>query len=881
MSVGSRLRPSVLVAREQLAEGRRQLRQQHDRGLDGVKACARFTSQVDSAITRLYEAALADRPDQEAVELRERVSLVAHGGYGRRQQAPYSDVDMMLLYAGKIDNSIADFARRLTQDIFDVGIQLGQSVRTVAQAVQMARTEAQIGTSLIESRLLLGSSHEYDRYMDQFRALVERSKGRMGRDFIAERRIERQQYGETVYLLEPNVKRSRGGLRDIHLLRWLWFLRCGVADFDRLHGIGVLSKFDHRRLISSQTFLLRVRNEMHFHAGEACDMLTRAEQVRLAQYFQYRGRQGILPVEQFMRDYFHHANHVWQLAHRLSELVTPPSRVNRVFGPVLGYTTKDGYHIGRREVSATAKAIARLERRLEEVLRLVELARTEEKRISQDSWYFVYRTAPQYSHNLSQEGKDTFLKLLERSERLGELLRRLLELGVLEKIIPEFTHARCLLQFNQYHKYTVDEHSIRAVEEATHFAERNDALGEAYVHLQDKRILHLALLIHDLGKGFEEDHSEVGRRIAQQTAARLELSPENAETLEFLVHKHLLMSHLAFRRDTTQQQLVARFAEEVGTPIRLQLLALVSCADLAAVGPGVLNSWKVEVLFQLYRRTLRLLTPDRPAVEDRNEKARRATLALFTQPEREDAWFDRQLDTIPEAIIARRSPEEVLDVLRRLRKLDPRGGTAWANYLSETDTVEFFGAIDQGAGRAIFSSMAGALTAQGMQILSAETYTLADDMLLLHYVAQDPDYPGEPPPARMAEVSRVLMASIDRDEPPTFRKVWGHDQHEANAALSNLPNEVRIDTQLSDECAIVEVFTIDRRGLLYRLARALHDLGLIIRFAKIGTYLDQVVDVFYVTERDKTKPLSDERLMEIRSRLFDVIGGSGAQAANK
>jgi [protein-PII] uridylyltransferase len=872
MPPGARLRPSVLAAREQLAEGREQLRQQHDRGLDGVKVCARFTTQVDGAIARLYDAALADRPEKEAAELRERVAVIAHGGYGRRQQAPFSDVDMMVLYGGKLDDTITEFARRFTQDIFDVGIQLGQSVRTVSQAVQMARTEPQIGTSLVESRLMLGSSAEFERYIQQLRTMADRNKMRLGRDFISERRKERLQYGETVYLLEPNMKRSRGGMRDIHLLRWLWFLRCGVADFDRLHDMGVLSKFDHRRLMTSQLFLLRLRNEMHFHAGEACDLLSRAEQVRLAEYMQYRGRQGLLPVEQFMRDYFHHTNHVWQLAHRLSELMQPESRVERVFGPVLGYTTQDGYHIGRRVISATAKAMARLELHLEDVLRLVQLARSEEKRISQDTWYFVYRTAPQYTNLLTKDTAEKFLKLLDTPERLGELLRRLLELGVLEKIIPEFSHARCLLQFNQYHKFTVDEHSIRAVEEATHFGERKDTLGDAYIHLEDKRMLHLALLIHDLGKGYEEDHSEVGRRIAASTAERFGLSEEDTETLKFLVHKHLLMSHLAFRRDTSQPELIARFAEEVGTPERLQLLALVSCADLAAVGPGVLNNWKVEVLFQLYRRTLRLLTPDRPLHEVRHDDARQAVRAIFTDDEHNDSWFARQLDALPESILVPRSAEEVLETLRKLRALPERGGTAWAAYLPETDTVEYFGAIDQGVGRAIFSSMAGALSSQGMQILSAETNTLADDLLLLRYVAHDPDYPGAPPAQRMESVCEALVASIDNDEPPTFRKVWGHDQQEASAALTNLPNEVRLDTQASEECAIVEVFTIDRRGLLYRLARALHDLGLLIRFAKISTYLDQVVDVFYVTERDGTKPQSEPRQSEIRSRLLEVIG---------
>jgi [protein-PII] uridylyltransferase len=876
MAVTARLRPSVLAAREQLAEGREQLRKQHDRGVDGGKVCAKLTSLIDSAMIRLYDAALADLSERDAMELRERVALVAHGGYGRRQQAPYSDVDMMLLYNGKVDVLVVDFARRLTQDIFDVGVQLGQSVRTPAQAVQMAREEAQVGTSLIESRLLIGSPAVNQTFVDSFKAMILKRRPTLARDFIAERRTERVQYGETVYLLEPNVKRSRGGLRDLHLLRWLWFLRCGVADFDWLYDMGVLSKFDHRRLISSQQFLLRVRNEMHFHANEACDLLSRAEQVRLAEYLQYRGKQGLLPVEQFMRDYFHHTKHVWHLAHRLMEIIQPPSRVSRMFGPMLGYTTKDGYHIGRQEVSATTAALARLEHHVDEVLRLVDLARNEGKRIAQDTWYFVYRTAPQYSSEISSDTAQKFLKILSNPERLGELLRRLHEMGVLEKIIPEFAHARCLLQFNQYHKFTVDEHSIRAVEEATRFSERQDALDEAYTHLRNKRMLHLVMLLHDLGKGYEEDHSEVGRRIARSNAERLGLPQDEAELLEFLVHKHLLMAHLAFRRDTSQPQLVAKFAQDIGTPDRLELLALVSCADLAAVGPGVLNNWKVEVLFELYRRALRMLTSDHGlGPEDGVEAARSAVSTALTEGERSDRWFERQLEALPEEFVVRRNPVETAAILQRLCKLPARGGTAWATYLPETDTVEFFAGIDQGIGRAIFSSMAGALTSQGMQILSAETSTLADDMLLLRYVANDPDYPGAPPEHRLNTVCEALVAAIDSDQPPTFRTVWGGDQREADAALTNLPNEVRIDTQFVDDCAIVEVFTIDRRGLLYRLARALHDLGLIIRFAKIGTYLDQVVDVFYVTERDGAKPQAEGRIEEIRARLFEVIGPQG------
>jgi [protein-PII] uridylyltransferase len=871
MASGSRLRPSVLDVREQLATGRQLLREHHDRGMDGVRVCGRLTSLVDGAIGRLYDAFLAELSEAEAHELRQRAALVAHGGYGRRQQAPYSDVDLMLLVEGKAGTLVTKLAARLTQDICDVGIQLGQSMRTVNQAIELARTDPQIGTSLIESRLLLGSPAVYERFGDALSAMIQRRGPALCRAFIAARRDERLHYGETVYLLEPNVKRSRGGLRDLQLLRWLWLIKCGAGDPERLHNMGVLSKFDYRRLISAQNFVLRVRNEMHFHSADACDALTRSEQLRLAEYFQYRGAKGMRPVEQFMRDYFHHTNHVWHLVNRLSELVQPASRMSKVLEPMFGRTTDDDYHVGR-EVSATSRAMARLAQHPEEALRLVDLARQEEKRIAQDTWYFVYRTAPQYSNEPTPKLAASFLEIMANPERLGELLRRLHGLGVLEKIIPEFSHARSLLQFNQYHKYTVDEHCIRAVEEVTQFAQREDALGGVYRSLKDKRTLHLALLLHDLGKGYDEDHSEVGREIARRAAERLGLPHGEAQTLEFLVHRHLLMSDLGLKYDTTRPELVARFAKEVGSHVHLDMLYLITCADLAAVGPGVLNSWKVEVLSELYRRASRELTAEeRAEVETPSEVDRRSSWEALAPAEQADPWFRRQLDSLPESYLGRWADTAVADTLRRLRNLAPQAGAAWADYLAYTNTVEFVAGIDQGSGRGIFANMAGALTSHGMQILSAETDTLADGLLLLRYVVEDPDYPGEPPPERLERVTRALVASIDSSEPPKFRSVWGRERHEANAALSDLPNEVRIDNDLSAECAVVEVFTIDRRGLLYQLARALHELGLIIQFAKIGTYLDQVVDVFYVAERDGTKPRSAERLEEIRRRLLEII----------
>jgi [protein-PII] uridylyltransferase len=862
----------VLETRQELADGRLQLRALHDRGLDGTRVCVRYTALVDAAILRLYGAYLAELPPEDAQQLRDRVALVAHGGYGRRQQAPFSDVDLMILYDGKRDPLIAQTASRLTQDICDVYQHLGHSLRTPGEALLQARNDAQVGTSLLESRLLFGNTEVYARYSEMMKSHIDRRGPALSRSFIAERRKERLEYGETVYLLEPNVKRSRGGLRDIHLLRWLWYLKTGVADPDRLHDLGHLSKFDYRRLLSAQNFLLRVRNEMHFHANETFDALSRAEQLRLAEVFKYQGREGMRPVEQFMRDYFHHTAHIWRLAHRLSELMQPPSRVSRVLEPMFGRKTQQDYQVGRHEINATSRASARLAQHREEVLKLVELARRECKRISQDTWYFVYRSAPQYSSEPKPAVMSAFLESLADPLRLGELLRRLHELGVLEKIIPAFNHARSLLQFNQYHKYTVDEHCIRTVEEATHFAERQDTLGDVYRQLTNKRLLHLALLLHDLGKGYEEDHSIVGQRIAEETAQRFALPLEEAETLKFLVHRHLFMSHLGLKYDTSQTDLVNRFAHEVGTQERLDLLYLVTCADLAGVGPDVLTSWKVEVLSELYVRASRHLAAAGDTVDDaKRDGERRATWEMLTPSERGDPWFERQLAALPESYVTKRPAAAVVDTLRRLRNLAPRSGAAWARYLPDTDTVEFVAGVDQGAGRAIFSSMAGALTSNKLQIMAAETNTLADGLLLMRYVASEPESPGEPSTERLARISHALVAAIDSDETPSFPKILGREQKEAGAVLAGLPNKVRINTELSEECAVVEVVTVDRRGLLYRLARALHDLGLVIRFSKISTYLDQVVDVFYVTERGGEKPRSDERLNEIRSTLMAVI----------
>ncbi|WP_425396764.1 [protein-PII] uridylyltransferase [Aeoliella sp.] len=877
MSSSLRLRYDVLVAREQVQTGLEEVKRLHQSGMASVQVCARISSVIDQVLVKLFESTLAKAPADQTEKLRSRLALVAIGGYGRRQQAPCSDVDLMILYSGALDENVKNFTSRLTQDLYDAGLKPGHSLRNTSDAVRLARTDTVICTSLIESRLIIGSAKLFEDFRKAFCQMVERRSTAFCREFIAARKQERHKFGETVFLLEPNIKRSPGGLRDIHLLRWLWFAKSGESDPNRLLQKGVISNFDHRRLMSSQSFLLQVRNEMHFGGENGSDVLNRGEQKRIAEALHFRARSGMLPVEQFMREYFRHTSHVSFLATRMSDLVCPPPVVSRMLQPVLSQSLSAEFRLSPWEISATQLGTTKLGKNLEDAVRLVDLARLYDKRISQETWYHVYRSAPSYSMELSDASISRFLDMLATPLLLGEALRRMHELGVLEKIIPDYTHARCLLQFNRYHKYTVDEHCIRSVVEATRLGDRDDVVGDTYRKLGRKWLLHLALLIHDLGKGRDGDHSVLGAEIARQVGARLGLDQADIDLLASLIQKHLWMPHAALRHDTTDPAYVRQFAEKFDSVEELQMLYVLSCADIAAVGPGVLNDWKAGVLSDLFKRTKALLSP----VPDNEQLPRRVAAKqrvwkLLTDEERNDLWFEQYFRALPETFVTKVNASEVVETLRSLQHLKDGAGTASGRYYEKSKTVEFSAGVSRGVGRGIFSAMAGVLSSRGMRILAAETAVLNGDILLLRYCAIDTESQGTPAQERLDQISREMVASIDSDQPPKFRRIWGKEPDADTAKLSDMAMEVRLNTEISADNLIIEVFAFDRIGLLYELARTIHELGLNIRFAKISTHLDQVVDVFYVCERDGSKPDGHERLHGIYERMMEVTSKAAA-----
>ncbi|HEX5442802.1 MAG TPA: [protein-PII] uridylyltransferase, partial [Pirellulales bacterium] len=386
MSLGPAFRPSVLAARQRLIEGREEIREQHRAGSPGIQICARLTELLDTVLLELYESALADHRSEDPEEFGSQLALVACGGYARRVVAPFSDVDLLILHAPGADEQVFPVAQQLLRDLTDAQLNLGHSLCTPQQACEMASRDATICTSLMESRYLAGSAKMFAAFTDRFaRQTHARSKALFGAIEEA-RRKERLQFGETVYLLEPNVKRSSGCLRDLQLVRWLGFTRHGAGDPAALQLLGVLSKADQNALREASEFLLHLRNEMHFHAGRLNDVLDRFEQVRLAELYQYEGSEAILPVERFMSEYFRHTSAVRSVVRSAANNWRPGQFWSKVGDAVFSHQVEGDYRVSFRQVSATRRGLEKLQSDLSEVLKLCVLANLQNKAIAPETW---------------------------------------------------------------------------------------------------------------------------------------------------------------------------------------------------------------------------------------------------------------------------------------------------------------------------------------------------------------------------------------------------------------------------------------------------------------------------------------------------------------
>ena len=865
--------------RERVQRLRQSMHERFDQGVDAVELVQALALQTDGFLVELFDEA-AERSVTSG-SLSEQGAILAVGGSGRAELAPGSDVDLLFLDSGH-GESFVEFSSQAVRDCWDVGLQLGHGVHTLGGAIALAGSEIEFATAAVEARWLWGDRGLAESFRQAFqRRVVAGRMSRFFRDCLEARRAEWARHGLSASELVPDVKRSPGGLRDVHLVRWLGFCRHGTTDIEELVACGALLPREREVLVDGHRMLTGIRVDLHLEAGRGQDVLTRDEQLRLAESRGAEGVAGQRPVERFMQDYFRHTTGLARVAERFAERNRPPRLVETLADWWCIPRRSGPFRINRRTIDVAGTERDELEWTLERSLRLFEAAATYGVDPSHRLLDTLTDAVRDWDPEITESASRRFMSILGQTGHVGPILRQMFHTGVLDQLVPAVSHARCLMQFNQYHSFTVDEHSFRAVEAAEALVEEQGPVGAAYRAIGRKDLLHLALLLHDLGKGFDEDHSEVGRRLALETAEGLGLDSADSDRLVFLVHRHLAMEQLATRRDISEPGLVMNFSQLVGSPETLRMLYVLTAADIIAVGPGKWTDWKAELLTELFDQALVVLGGERPRfrLEERLESIRQQVLECSVGDEEDvervelHEWTDGQLEGLSDQYLVSTPPETIAGDLGAVRQLRIDDVKVDGEYHPETGTVRLRVLVGGEYSEGCFHRIAGTLTALRLEVLAASISTGLDGVAIDRFHVVDHDFDGPVTEFRIREIGRAICEGVRREvrvrELSERHRVFGGPGRDE--PVSNHPTRIVIDVESSPTRTIVDVFAHDRPGLLYIISRTLFQLGHSVELARISTHVDQVVDVFYVVDRNGEKIEDGQRHGEIISRLESAI----------
>ncbi len=848
------------------------LKAAHLGGASGQQSVQVYAAFMDGFLATIFRLALDDAKKEGAAPAS--LVLVALGGYGRGELGPLSDLDLMVIYDGEMTAFVQRATQGLLYTLWDLGLTVGHSVRSLPDCVDMATTDFTSRTSMQEARYLVGDRRLFQRFRKVLSENVYRKDfGQFLETALAERDQRYRKFGGSPYMGEPNVKESAGGLRDLHTAMWLASTKFNTRTLRDLLEKGLITEREQRQTDLALTFLWRVRNELHFLSGHKNDVLARDIQPEIAAHFGYESDENSLGVEKFMRDYYLHARVVHRVSSRLiARCQETLSRRGTVQRRLRQEALADGLYVmderihlvhpdGRdlREDPARLMKVFWHSHRLGLELGLeVELAVEEALDLVDDRF------------RRSIETRDLFLDICRNWGRVAQTLRQMHEVGFLGRYLPEFGALTCLVQYDVYHKFTADQHSLIAVENLEALAPdaSTEAQGVAQVLNEVERpdILMLGMLLHDIGKGKGHAHVAKGIPLAEELTARLGLEGEAAGAVIFLVGQHVSLSHIAQRRDVNDPKTVEALAELCGTPERLRMLYLLTFADMRAVGPGVMTGWQSQILWELYSGAFRRLTGGRPERLTREDAAQRVTAELRdvtlkrAVPGHLAMMSERYLATTPAARIAAH-----LRLIERLEE-DPVATELFHHRdLGSSDLVIVTRDVP-----GLFSLIGGSLAAHGINILSAQIHTRADGIAIDTFQVNDPFGEAVTEEARwrrtLESLRRVLLGEQAVEALLASRRA-------GRPGEGNVPGppKVSVDNHLSDTHTVVEVKCPDRVGLLYLITRTLATLGLSIASARIATDIDHAFDTFYVVDRRGRRIDDPDAMAHIRAALEDAL----------
>jgi [protein-PII] uridylyltransferase len=885
----------IEILKAALAGGRNAIRRRFDRGASGTEIVYALSFLVDQIVRTIHEFAetrvFRSEPGKPV-----KVGLVAVGGYGRGELAPFSDVDLLFVVPEKRPPETERLIEYILYILWDLGLKVGHATRSVAEAIRLAKADQTILTTLLESRYVCGDEALYRELKESFQAKVVEPGGL---DYVeaklAERNERHQHMGDSRYVLEPNVKDGKGGLRDLHTLFWIakYFYR--VEAVEELVARGVLTRKEADGFDKAQNFLWTLRCHIHYLTGRADERLTFDLQPEIGRRMGYTDHAGSLGVERFMKHYFLVAKEVGDLTRIFCAAIDSESRPARKFSLrrlTLRKHLPDGFDVDGNRLTVARAGI--FQKDPVNLLRLFRVAQALDLDIHPHALRLVTRSLRLVDQKLREnpEANRLFVEMLTTDNKdPEETLKRMNEAGVLGRFIPDFGRVVAQMQHDMYHVYTVDEHTIRAIGilhriDSGRLMKAHPISSLVIRKIQARRVLYIAVLLHDIAKGRGGDHSALGAEVALKLCPRLGFSEEETETVAWLVRHHLLMSHTAQRRDINDSKTVSDFVNVVQSAERLRLLLVLTVVDMKATGPTVWNEWKAALLRELYFSsedfiTGGVLAERKQARIAQAQQALRAELpdwsdadyAAFAALGYPDYWLG--LDTATQARharLVRAAEREKSPITIDMRVDHTRGATELTIYTGDHP--------------GLFSVIAGAIAVSGGNIVDAKIFTMTNGMALDAFWIQDTLAWGAESGGGPFE-GRERLAALES----TITKALGGKKRliqELAARPSRLPSRTRVfkvvprvlvDNMASSTHTVVEVNGRDRPGLLFHLTRTLTALGLQISNAKIATYGEKVVDVFYVKDVFGLKVENEMKIAQIKAALLGVLAEPEAEAA--
>jgi [protein-PII] uridylyltransferase len=874
--------------KEALAKGRDEVRRRFDATGDGRMAARTLSYLMDQIIRALHDAATQLVFPLANPSTGERLAVIAVGGYGRGELAPHSDIDLLFLLPYKRTPYVEQVIEYMLYRLWDLGLKVGHSVRSVEECIRQARKDLTIRTALLEARYIWGEQSLYHDLRNKFlRQIVTGTGPAFVEAKLAERNERHRRMGDSRYALEPNIKDGKGGLRDLHTLFWIAKYLYRVDMMSTLVDRGVFAGEEARQFEKVENFLWSLRFRLHYLAGRPEERLTFDLQPELAQRMGYTDHAGSRGVERLMKHYFLTAKTVGDLTRIFCAVLEAQHQKRSLLARGFALFQRDieGFQVdGDRLTVADPEAFLKDPVNL---LRLFEVAQRHDLDIHPASLRLVTRNLKRVDAKLraDPEANRLFVAMLTSKKGPEITLRRLSEAGVFGRFMPDFGRVVAQMQYDMYHHFTVDEHTIFAigilwrVEQGLLTSEV--PIASEVVHLvQSRRVLYLAVLLHDIAKGRRGDHSELGADIALKLGPRLGFSDEETETVSWLVRYHLLMSNTAFKRDIDDPKTIQDFVAEVQSLERLRLLLVLTVADIRAVGPKTWNGWKAQLLRDLYWRAEELISGGRVAGK-REERVKGAIEALRAEL---GDWSEESFA----AHVARGTPSywlaydketlarHALLVERAEREGEPLALDIRVDPWRAVTQLTVYTADRPG----LFARLAGALALAGANIAAADIFTLTNGKALDSFQVQDAE--GHEIDRRESlariEASLARMLADDAVAPPELE--FPPSPLGRRTELFKVAPRVLIDNKGSAEHTLIEVNGRDRRGLLYGLTRALAGQKLQIMSAKVSTFGARAVDVFYVKDKFGLKVEGDVRLKPIRDALMAVLEEGEGKASS-